>query len=154
MGTFQKIENIYKENYWYLKRILLALTKDEFISEDIIQDIFSKLLKDPGQVKEINYLKSFLVACAKNAYIDYHRKQKPTLLEDDDIINNLLISYNDPESITQVNAQYSYILEKLNNLDKTILITKEYYGFKYEEISALVSLSPDAVKTRLFRITV
>ncbi|SFL72626.1 RNA polymerase sigma-70 factor, ECF subfamily [Gracilibacillus orientalis] len=152
MDTFQRIEDIYKENYWYLKKILITLTKDEFISEDIIQEVFSKLLKNPEQIKEINYLKSWLGKSAKNAYIDYYRKKSPTLLEDDEIISNLLISNADPESITQVNASLVNIFEKLHHLDKTILIAKEYYGFKYEEISTFVSLSPNAVKTRLFRV--
>lgn len=152
LNPFSSIEREYKENYHYLKRFLIKLTRDEFIAEDIIQEVFSKLLKSPDKIYEVNHIRSWLTINAKNALIDYMRKKKPNLLNENDVISELLIDNVDPETTVLNSSTLEEVFKRLTKLDKTIFIAKEYYGYKYDEISTLVSKPTSTIKTRLFRM--
>ncbi|WP_245698248.1 RNA polymerase sigma factor [Sporosarcina ureilytica] len=71
-NPFYLIEEIYNEHYRYLKNFLIGLTKSDEIADDIIQELFAKILMTPTRILEVNYMKSWLVKCAKNTLIDYY----------------------------------------------------------------------------------
>lgn len=64
--TFSLIEKEYTMNYSYLKNFLVKLTNDQNLAEDVVQEVFSRLLKEPEKILEVQYIKSWLVSvCLK-----------------------------------------------------------------------------------------
>lgn len=151
-NIFRMIEDEYKMNYSYLKNFLLKLTRDENLSEDIVQEVFTKLINDPEKLLEIKYTKSWLVSVAKNTLIDHFRKKSPTLLKDDDIVNDLLVDNMDPETKILNNEIIKMSLNKLTIDERNLFLAREYYGYSYEDISVLLDLPATTIKSRLFRI--
>jgi RNA polymerase sigma-70 factor, ECF subfamily len=152
LTTIEIIENLYLEHYSYLKNYLIKLTKSEDEADEIIQELFSKLLTNPKSIQKVNYKKSWLVACSRNILIDKYRKFKPTLLKEDNIIEYILIEHNTPESIGEVKSELDNLLSNLNKSEKAILLAKEYYGYSYEEMSDLFNLTISNLKTKVFRV--
>lgn len=146
------IEGIYKEHYVYLKRILVRLTKDHDLSDDIIQEVFAKILKNPSIVLEVTYMKSWLVKVAKNTLINYYKKKKPQLLKDESTLGNLLINNLSAEQEMMISSQLEEILSKLSPTDRTILLAKVYYGYDYQEISDLLEIPIPTLKSKVFRM--
>lgn len=151
-SPFSYIEKVYRENYLYLKRFLIKLTSDEHLSEDIIQETFSKILRSPERLKEVTYVRSWLVVNVKNSLIDFHRKKYPNLLQNEECIVKLLIENDNPEKSFLVKSSIQALLNELSEEEQTIFLLKEYYGFKYEEISSIVSMPIGTVKVKLFRL--
>lgn len=147
-----EIEELYNQNYVYLKNFLIHLTKDGDLADDIIQELFSKILLQPKVLMNVKYMKSWLVKGAKNTLIDYYRKKKPDLFNDENIIESMLISHHSPESNSLIQAQIEDVLSKLSPTDKAIILAKEYYGYKYEEISELLDIPIPTLKSRVLRM--
>ncbi|MEB3752711.1 RNA polymerase sigma factor [Geobacillus icigianus] len=76
--AFSLIEDVYKEHYLYLKRFLLKITSDEKLIEDVIQEVFSKMLLNPEKILEVKYIRSWLMVSTRNLLIDHFRKKSRT----------------------------------------------------------------------------
>ena len=147
-----RVEEIYNEHYVYLKNFLIGLTKDGEVADDIIQELFSKILLNPTSVLKVTYMKSWLVRGAKNTLIDHYKKKKPELLKDEKIIETLLVNNQTPEVSAIVNVQLNEILGNLAVTDKAIILAKEYYGYDYQEISELFNIPVSTLKSKVFRL--
>ena len=152
IDSFKVIEDLYKEHHVYLKRILFSLTKSEELCDDIIQDVFAKILKNPSMILEVTYMKSWLVKAAKNTLLNYYKKKKPALLKEENSIEHLLINNVSAEDEMLLNKQLQSVLSNLSSLDKTILLAKVYYGYSYEEISDLLDIPVPTLKSKVFRL--
>lgn len=152
INPLEVIEEIYKEHYVYLKNILIGLTKNVEIADDIIQELFAKILMNPSMILEVTYMKSWLVKAAKNILLDYYKKKKPELLKNENSIETLLINNQSPEVETLINSQLEAVLGKLPTLDRTILLAKVYYGYDYQEISDLLDIPVPTLKSKIFRL--
>ncbi|ANB57242.1 RNA polymerase sigma factor, sigma-70 family protein [Anoxybacillus sp. B7M1] len=150
--AFSLIEDVYKKHYLYLKRFLLKITSDEKLIEDVIQEVFSKMLLNPEKILEVKYIRSWLMVSTRNLLIDHFRKKKPHLLNDEEVITDLLITDLSPEKNLLLKSSIDDILKDLSKADKTLLLAKEYYGYTYEEISVLLNIPISTIKSRIFRL--
>lgn len=151
-NPLEQIEEVYNEHYRYLRNFLIGLTKSDEIADDIIQELFAKILVTPAKIYKVNYMKSWLVRSAKNTLIDYYRKKKPKLLSDENVIESLLIDNYTPEVSVIITNELETILCGLSATDKAIILAKEHYGYNYEEISELLNLPVSTLKSRVFRM--
>lgn len=152
MNPLVLIEEIYNEHYAYLRNFLIGLTKSDVIADDIIQDFFTKILVSPSVVTEVEYMRSWLITGVKNTLLDYYKKKKPELLQDENIIETLLVDNYTPEVSATINNELETILGKLSTSEKAIIIAKEYYGYNYNEISDLLSIPVSTIKSIVFRM--
>ncbi|BAC13204.1 RNA polymerase ECF-type sigma factor [Oceanobacillus iheyensis HTE831] len=152
MNPFDLIEEIYNEHYVYLRNFLIGLTKSDELADDIIQELFTKILVSPSKITEVNYMKSWLLRGAKNTLLDYYKKKKPELLNKENVIETLLVDNYTPEISTTINNELETLLGKLSTTDKAIIFAKEYYGYDYQEISELLNMPVSTLKSKVFRI--
>ncbi|UUI05456.1 RNA polymerase sigma factor [Oceanobacillus jeddahense] len=135
-----------------LRNFLIGLTKSDEIADEIIQELFSKILVTPTIVYKVDYMKSWLARGAKNTLLDYYKKKKPVLLHDENVIESLLIDHRTPEKDVIINERLETVLGKLSDTDKAIMLAKEYYGYNYQEISELLNLPISTLKSKVFRM--
>ncbi|MFS0780584.1 RNA polymerase sigma factor [Bacillus sp. 1P06AnD] len=152
MNPLEFIEQIYKEHYVYLRNLLISLTKNEEMADDVIQDLFAKILMNPSLILNVVYMKSWLVKGAKNTLLDYYKKKKPELLKDGNLMESLLINNQTPEMKMVMNSQIDSLLGDLSTIDRTILLAKVHYGYDYQEISDLLDIPISTLKSKVFRM--
>ena len=152
INPYEVIEEIYKEHYGYLKNLLRGLTKTDELADDIIQDVFAKILRNPSMILEVTYMKSWLVKAVKNTLLDHYKKKKPELVKNENTIERLLIDNQSPEVKSLANSQLESILGSLPTLERTILLAKVYYGYDYQEISDLMDIPVSTIKSKIFRL--
>ncbi|UOQ49409.1 sigma-70 family RNA polymerase sigma factor [Gracilibacillus caseinilyticus] len=128
------------------------MTKNENVAEDILQDLFTRILFNPENIFKVTYTRSWLLTCAKNAFLDYYKKKKPVLLNDEELIEQLLIEPTSTEKEVLVNHQLETLLNTLDPIDKAIILAKEYYGYSYLEMEHLFNLTTPNLKSKVFRI--
>jgi RNA polymerase sigma-70 factor, ECF subfamily len=145
------IEDVYNEYYLYLKNFLTGLTRDGQLADEIIQELFAKILLNPSKVLEVSYMKSWLVKGARNTLLDHYKKKKPALLSDEKIIESLLINEASPEITILIRNELEHILNSLSPTERAIILAKEYYGYNYQEISDLLGIPIPTLKSKVFR---
>jgi RNA polymerase sigma-70 factor (ECF subfamily) len=57
-----------------LKSFVYRKVKDKATSEDIVQDVFLKVQANSGQLKDSEKITSWIYTIARNAVVDYYRK--------------------------------------------------------------------------------
>ncbi len=138
--------DLYSDNVF---RFILKNIRDEERARDIVQESYEKLWRNAENVS-FEKVKSYLFTTAYHTMIDVLRKEKrQTYLED----------YRLPEDMH--NEQYSDLSEILNeavtrlpDIQRTVVLLRDYEGYSYKEIGDVTSLSEAQVKVYIYRARV
>lgn len=140
--TGKKIEIIIEEYSDTLLRIAYNNTKNMSDAEDIVQDVFVKLMGQNKNFETSNHLKSWLIRVTINACKDYLKSswfKKVVPLE--------------PTMQFQSKKEQKIMDEifKLKPMDRNLIYLHYYEGYKLSEIGAMLDMNPNTVNTRLRR---
>jgi RNA polymerase sigma-70 factor (ECF subfamily) len=129
-----------------LYRFILKNTKDENKAKDIIQDSFEKLWMKIDTVS-FEKVKSYLFSTAYHTMIDMLRREKHKT-NFDEAWNKQTVEYQQYPDLKQVlhNA-----LNRLPDIQRSVLMLRDYEGYSYEEIGEITKLSESQVKVYIFR---
>jgi RNA polymerase sigma-70 factor (ECF subfamily) len=138
--------DLYSDNVF---RFILKNIKDDERARDIVQDSYEKLWRNAENVN-FDKVKSYLFTTAYHTMIDVVRKDKrQTYLED----------YRIPDDLH--NEQYSDLAEILNEavkrlpeIQRSVILLRDYEGYSYKEIGDITSLSEAQVKVYIYRARV
>jgi RNA polymerase sigma factor (sigma-70 family) len=65
-GNFDALRRIYEKYRDYALIIALSLTKDVYLAEDAVHDVFANFAEDSNRLKNIKNLKAYLTKCVLN----------------------------------------------------------------------------------------
>ncbi len=129
-----------------LYRFILKHIKDADVAKDIVQDTYEKVWRKVNDIESTN-AKSYLFTAAHHTLIDYTRKAK----KQGDYTEAV-------EQKLKHNNQYSDIKEVLNNaldklpeIQKSVVLLRDYEGYDYAEIGKITGLNESQVKVYIFR---
>ena len=127
-------------------RFIRGNLKDEDRSNDIVQDSYEKLWR---HVTDIEYpvVKSWLFTTAYHTMIDIIRKE------------NRIIALKRPDEYNIISeSQYSDLneilhlaLERLPEIQKSLILLRDYEGYSYKEIGEITGLNEAQVKINIYR---
>jgi RNA polymerase sigma-70 factor (ECF subfamily) len=75
-GDHQAFEELFRRYRQPLYRFILRFLRDEDASRDALQDVFVKLLRDPGRFEARSRFSTWLHAVARNLCLDLLRKRR------------------------------------------------------------------------------
>ena len=138
--------DLYSDNVF---RFILKNIRDQERARDIVQDSYEKLWRNAENVNS-EKVRSYLFTTAYHTMIDILRKDKrQTYLED----------YQIPEETHH--EQYSDLAEILNeavkqlpDIQRTVILLRDYEGYSYKEIGDITTLSEAQVKVYIYRARV
>lgn len=129
-----------------LYRYSLKNLENTMSAQDIVQDCYEKLWIHRNQVDSLK-VKAWLFTTAHHTMIDGIRKLRREILVE---------SRKFPEKITE--QGYSDIKEILNmavdqlpEVQKSVLLLRDYEGYSYREIGEITGLSEAQVKVYIYR---
>ena len=138
--------DLYSDNVY---RFILKNIRDEERARDIVQDSYEKLWRNAENVNSAK-VKSYLFTTAYHTMIDVIRKEKRHLSTED---------YQVPEETHE--EQYSDLSEVLNEavkrlpeIQRTVILLRDYEGYSYNEIGDITLLSEAQVKVYIYRARV
>jgi len=127
-------------------RFILKNIRDEETAMDIVQDAFEKMWSRFREVSEAS-AKSYLFTTAYHRMIDVTRKEKRMTRIDDnyDRIEGRPGHYSDLKEILDE------ALERLPEVQRSLIMLRDYEGYSYEEIGKITGLNESQVKVYIFR---
>ena len=127
-------------------RFILKNIKDENTAQDIVQESYTRMWE---KVKNITFEKarSYLFATAYHTMIDVIRKEKrmPRMEESHFNIKTTENQYSDLKEV--LNEAVSHLPE----IQRSVVLLRDYEGYSYEEIGEITGLSESQVKVYIFR---
>jgi len=152
-GKLDSLGVLFEKYKEILLSYFLKVTKgDRSTAEDLVQNVFHRILKYKNLYKGTGNFIGWLFSIARNCGIDYHRNKNYSY-STDEYEYNLPQEGNIEESITkkeQIDALYQS-LDKLEPLDREVLILGKIDGLKYKEIAEILECTESAVRVRIFR---
>lgn len=127
-------------------RFIIKNLRHEEDAKDIVQSAFEKLWTNRKAVDN-EKCKSYLFTVAYHQMIDHLRKVKRISLQDEfDPEAGYLLQ---PQS--QLKKALNEALNRLNEVQKSLVMLKDYEGYSYAEIGQITGLNESQVKVYLHR---
>ena len=128
-------------------RFALKNTRDSEQAKDLVQDAFEKLWIKKDQI-DASKAKAYLFQIVSNALIDRARRAKlsATFREQLPLQESIVVSefIDLQETLEQAVAQ-------LPEIQRHVVMLRDYEGYSYDEIGAITNLSEHQVKVYIFR---
>jgi RNA polymerase sigma-70 factor, ECF subfamily len=125
------------------------LTGDRGSSEDLVQEVFLRILKYRRSYRPGTPFRPWMYQIARNARLDHVRKH-PADSEYSEAMAPV-ISFPDSAQQTQESALLHRALMELPEEKREVLILSRFQELKYEEIARLLGCEVGAVKVRVHR---
>lgn len=163
-GDTSAFERLVRKYEKYVCTAVYSVIRNYDDSFDVSQEVFLKLYHCIGSFKGESSFSSWLYRIAKNAALDYLRREKKNRTVSIDAENEDGEKYiaeipdvsgkNDPEKAALDSERRRILyaaLEELSDEHKEILLLRDINGYSYEEVGERLGLEAGTVKSRLFR---
>lgn len=128
-------------------RFALKNTKDSEQAKDLVQDAFAKLWIKKGQI-DPNKAKAYLYQIVSNALIDRARKAKLNATLKVHLASKDATVYTESVDLKKTLED---AVAKLPEIQRHVVLLRDYEGYSYEEIGAITALTEQQVKVYIFR---
>jgi RNA polymerase sigma factor (sigma-70 family) len=156
------LTGLYDEYDRYIYHLCLKLTRNKDEAEDLMQDVWLKVVRYSGRMDTVDHMKAWLTTICMNTFRDRYRKDvrrskhvmhQPETL-DVPILDLVPSDSMTPAELLEQNDIQSLVQQKVGELDAIYRTTIEYfYVYQYSliEIADVMKVSIGTVKSRLFR---
>ena len=154
-GDTGKLSLLYERHKGKLFGFFYRLTSDGPLSEDLVQNVFYRLLKYRHTYAGKGQFLTWLYHMARNVNIDNYRKTKRMNYQEDmQEWEGHLKDEKGPDHEMSKNQEVELLniaLNKMTHDKREILVLSKFQELKYEEIGNILDLSVAAVKVRVHR---
>jgi RNA polymerase sigma factor (sigma-70 family) len=142
--------NICVDNYAdNIYRFVLKHIRNEDAAKDIVQDTFAKVWVKRDTI-DYNKAKSYFFTAAHHTLIDTVRKEK--YKADVETIDQYKVAQQ--AGNLDLKKQLDEALDQLSDIQKTVVLLRDYEGYAYDEIGEITGLKESQVKVYIFRARV
>lgn len=127
-------------------RFILKNIKDDDKAKDIVQDSFIKMWDKVGDIA-YEKARSYLFTTAYHTMIDLIRREKKQTSLEESFTRNLIVNhqYSDLKEVLDI------AVEKLPEIQKSVIMLRDYEGYSYDEIGNITGLNESQVKVYIYR---
>lgn len=152
-GKVEKLAVLFEKYHVQLFNFFLRLTGNRGTSEDLVQDVFLRILKYRTTYRGQSKFTVWMYQIARNAHIDYLRKSKGALSLDDQWDE---VVETEPTPLDQLERgqDVKLIQEALARLPlkkREVLVLSRYQDMKYKDIAELFGCQIGTVKAHVHR---
>lgn len=130
-------------------RFILQNIRDEESARDIVQDAFAKMWEKAKTIAA-GKAKSYLFTAAYHTMIDAIRKEKHQLTYQE----QARPEYSTSEGYSDLREILEEGIRKLPEIQRSVLLLRDYEGYSYNEIGEITGLNESQVKVYIYRARV
>ena len=148
----ESVETLFKRHSDELFAYLCRYTFNHADAEDILSDVFAKLMGHIERNNNESFLwRPWLYRVATNCAASHLRKKKIRSLFLMGKENNQEPEFDSPNTLeqSQTNAQIKNAIDQLDHKYKAVLILQVYQDLSYQEIADIVKINIGTVRSRI-----
>lgn len=153
-GDIDKLSLLYERYKKPLFAYFFRIIGDKEQSEDLVQNVFYRILKYRKQYRGVGKFTTWMFGIAHNLVADTFRKNKKIPFPKNNLENEQKEFQKDASFSMEKNEQIQLVrlaLRKLSFEKREALVLSKYHGLKYREIAAILNTNENSVKQRVFR---
>ncbi len=143
------LEAIYRQHAPAVFRYAWGLCGDRSAAEDLVSETFMRLLTRAPKLETRTAL-AYLLAIARNAYLNGRRRRRTEVPIPDDLAD----PGPDPARAREERARLASVLAALRDLpegERSALLLRADHELAYEEIAAVLGITVGAARVRVHR---
>lgn len=140
-------ETIFEEFFDKIYYKVLGIVKNSNDAEDITQEVFISVYKNLSKFRNESNIYTWIYRIAINKTYDFFKKKKDTL----EINEYVLALEYDADVAVETNMVLKEKIDLLDKRSKEIVILKDIYGYKLQEISKLKNINLSTVKSIYYK---
>ena len=152
-GELDLLSELFERHHRRLFNFFLRLTPDRSAAEDLVQEVFVRMLKYRHTFKSDGELTPWMFALARNAAVDQYR-HRPKELQEDPEAPEPVSSGEAPSERLEKRERSELLQAALRRLPaekRELLLLARFGEMKYEAIGELLGVSVGAIKVRVHR---
>jgi RNA polymerase sigma-70 factor (ECF subfamily) len=119
--------------------------------DDVLQEVFIKILKSIGSLKDNNKINTWIYTLTRNTIIDYYRR-KNQAIELTDFPEDLVIKSDEDDSLNkEISSFLTGMINRLPEKYKQAIILTEFQNMTQKELSLKEGISISGAKSRVQR---
>ncbi len=154
-GKLDHLNLLFERYHRMLFSFFYNRNQDIHLSEDLVQNVFVRVLKYRHRFRGDGEFKHWLFHIARNVSSDHYRKKKVRYSESiDDWKDQITDDHHIPsESMIQKEQmkQLKTALDRLDPEKREVLMLSKLEGLRYKEIGERLGCSEGAVKVKVYR---
>ena len=151
-GESAQLATLFERYHLGLFRYLLSLTRNRTLSEDLVQEVFFRVLKYARSYDPSLSFPVWLYGMARNACFDALHKGRAEMTGSE--MEDIKSSAPMPEEALARKQDVSFLQEALQQLPqekREVLILSRFHNMRYEEIARILKCEIGTVKVRVYR---
>jgi RNA polymerase sigma factor (sigma-70 family) len=156
-GQVAKMAVLFERHHRPLFRYFVSLNRNRELSEDLVQDVFFRMLRYRASYDPKQSFTAWMYQIARNANVDQAQKRKAEVVgidEFDDRRTEPVSEAPGPEESAAKGQDLALLRRALDRLPpekREILVLSRFQNLKYEEIASVLGCEIGTVKVRVFR---
>lgn len=152
-GDVRRLAPLYERHRDRLYNFYVRMTGDRDASEDMVQEVFFRMLKYRHTFRGEGEFTAWMYHLARNVRLDNHRKQKGGPATDQDVD---ALASDDPHPQDRMEREEETdllrrALARMAAERREILILSRYQDLRYDAIAVILGCSVEAVRVRVHR---
>jgi len=152
-GELERLSELFERHHRRLFAFFLRLAGDRTAAEDLVQEVFVRMLKYRHTFRSEAEFTPWMFGVARNAAVDHYRGRPRELQEDPDAPEPAAPTVDPVERLErrEQSALLQAALARLSEEKRELLLLARFGEMKYESIAGLLGISVGAVKVRVHR---
>lgn len=154
-GQVALLAVLFERHHRPLFRYFLSMQRDRAASEDLVQEVFLRMLRYRATYDAAQSFTAWMYQIARNTAVDQARKSKPAEVVDiEEFAERRASSAPGPEETTLRGENLTLLYRALDRLPmdkREILVLSRFQQMKYEDIAAVLGCEVGTVKVRVYR---
>ncbi len=152
-GDIDLLGVLFERHHGALFNFFMRMTPNRPVSEDLVQDVFFRILKYRRTYRDNSQFTTWMYHIARNARVDYLRKHKAEVLLPDEEVASGGQAQSHYQEYEQ--KQEAGLLKKalwmLAPEKREVLVLSRYQDLKYQQIADLLDCEVGTIKVRIHR---
>lgn len=152
-GRVEKLALLFERYHLQLYNFFLRFTGNRIVSEDLVQEVFYRILKYRSTYQDEGNFAVWMYRIARNSHYD-HLREKKNYISIDESRELAVDGEYQPEKRSEVEDEMSLVRKALNMLSprkREILLMTRYQNLKYREIAGILGCREGTVKAHVHR---
>ncbi|MEM8762171.1 MAG: RNA polymerase sigma factor [Bacteroidota bacterium] len=154
-GDLHTLGLLYERHKKKLFGFFYNLGNNPSISEDLVQNVFYRMLKYKDSFASEGQFGAWMFRVARNVNYDHHQKANKRGFSEEKDIENVSYAMEDPINETQNKKDNAFLLRKalaqLSEEKRQLLVLCKFQGLKFSELADVLDISEGAAKVRVHR---
>jgi len=154
-GETNQVGTLYERHKTSLFKYFYRCSNDQAVSEDMVQNVFIKVIRYKDQFKGTGEFTYWLFRIARNTWLDSIKKNDPMYRSIDLDSTQIEGSYSVQAShlMTQQDQKerLKRALDMISPEKKDAIVMSRYHGMDYKTIAEISDCTENAIKSRVMR---